>query len=235
MNYSANWKDLVSRFGYGFVDDIEQYKNIVKVRAYADMQPRTIGGLGKFRENSDNNDKLDSLFNELAEKLYSFVIQEPEKSEQDFDDWHKKQGEWFTSEFNRITNGKSVDAIAFGKAQKIINVSFKYIYCLKDANYYAAKFEHCHMILDRYTYSGDYGIDAFYKNEVVPWHNKNHSSNKIYESKLTRWSNLEYSEYYEIQKNIRDFLNSTKEYVDNRGKPLTPFQAEFHIFSRYNS
>ena len=74
MDYSTNWKKLISIFGYGFVDDLEQYKFIVKVRAYTDMQPRTIRGLGEFRKDSDNNDKLSEIFDNLAESLHSFVV-----------------------------------------------------------------------------------------------------------------------------------------------------------------
>ena len=229
MNYSAEWKHLVARFGYGFVDEREQYEFIVKIRAYTDMQPRTIGGLGKFREDSKNNKNLDSLFNEVAEKLYSFVVDDPARNEDEFDDWHKEICEWFVSEFNRITEGFPVDKIAFGKGQKLINCSLKYIYCLKGADEYKEKFEHCHMILDRYTYS-----EGFYKREVIPWYNNLNKSNQLRLTGLTSWSNLKYDEYSKIQQNISNFLKVTTEYVDSNGTPLTPFQTEFFVFDKYN-
>ncbi len=215
MSYSANWRDLISRFGYGFVNDLEQYKFIVKTRAYADMQPRTIGGLGKFRKDPENKKNLDSLLDEIAKDLYSF-IEEPAKSEDEFDAWHKEICERFVKKFNKVTEGFS--EIAFGKGQKLINCSLKYIYCLKGADEYKEKFEHCHMILDGYTYS-----EGFYKKEVINA-----------KGTLTRWSNLNYDEYIAIQQKIRDFLKKTEEYVEANGNPLTPFQVEFFVFDKYS-
>lgn len=222
MSYLNDWKDLISVFGYGFVDDIAQYEHIVKTWAYTDMQPRTIDGLGEFRGDVKNRRALEKVFNELASKLFSFVISESAKSEKDFDDWHKKLCENFCKDFNGKTKGFQVQTIGFGKAQKIVNVSLKYIYCLKGADKYIEKFEHCHMVLDRYTYS-----EGFYKQKVIP-------SLNLKKSGLTSWSNLEFGEYEVIQQNIRKFMKTQKEYIDAHGKPLTPFQAEFYIFNEYN-
>lgn len=229
MSYSSNWRDLISSFGYGFVDDIEQYKHIVKVWAYTDMQPRTIGGLSNYRRDPANNTLLDNLFNKLAEALFNFVVVDPVKTESEFDEWHKNQCNEFVRGFNAITKNKEVDPIAYGKAQKIINVSFKYIYCLKDADKYLDKFTHCHMVLDRYTYS-----EGFYKNEVIPWCNSVSGSKGHRSTGFTSWSYLEYYEYITIQNNIRQFLNATVEYVDTAGAKLSPLQAEFYIFNKYN-
>ena len=144
------------------------------------MQPRTIRGLKEFREekDSDNNKKLDSLFDEIAEKLYYYVFdktEKPIKRQEDFDNWHKTICEDFVKKFNDLT-GNSVDTIYFGKGQKLINCSLKYIYCLKGAGEekYKEKFEYCHMILDRYTYS-----EGFYNKEVIAWYNaKNQKDQK---------------------------------------------------------
>lgn len=216
-DYSTNWDNLVSHFGYGFVCDLEQYKFIVKIRAYTDMQPRTIHGLGDFRKTPENNDKLDDLFNKIAKALKTFVIDDPVKCQCEFDDWHKEICNNFVNEFNEITKDFSVDTIEFGKGQKLINCSLKYIYCLKGADEYKEKFEHCHMILDRYTYS-----EGFYKKEVINA-----------KGTLTSWSMLGDDEYYRIQQNIRNYLKGTTEYVDSNGIQLTPFQTEFFVFDKY--
>lgn len=231
MDYSAKWEDLVSNFGYGFIDDEEQYKIIVKGRAYFDMQPRTIDGLEEFRKEDYNNKKLNDIFDGLAYSLYSFITSEDEMDVEEFDKWHKKLCENFCEEFNKLTEG-AVKPISFGKAQKLVNVSLKYIYCLKGAEKYVSKFRHCHMILDRYTYS-----EGFYVKKVIPWLNDNCDckSNGIKKSALTSWSNLEYEEYDAIQNNIRKFLAGTSKYVDASGNKLTPFQAEFYIFNEYSN
>ena len=227
-DYSTNWENLVSHFGYGFVCDLEQYKFIVKIRAYTDMQPRTIHGLGDFRKTPKNNDKLNDLFNKIASALYSYVMDKRDKSQREFDDWHREMCEDFVKEFNDLT-GESVANIEFGKGQKLINCSLKYIYCLKgaDEEQYKKKFEHCHMILDRYTYS-----EGFYKDKVIDWYNKSNPKDKKKKTGLTAWSNLKSDEYDKIQQSIRDYLKSddNKDYRDSKGTPLTPFQAEFYVF-----
>ncbi len=247
MCYSRDWKDLISHFGYGYVDKLEQYRFIVKVRAYTDMQPRTIGGLGKFREDTKSKEALDKLFNDVADKLYSFVVIDDAKDEDGFDKWHRTICKGFVDEFNTIVReynkkaeGSTVSEIKFGKGQKLINCSLKYIYCLKGADEYKKQFEHCHMILDRYTYS-----EGFYKKNVIEWYNKKNNLGKKdgLPKTLTSWSNLDETKYNEIQLNIRNYLKDgqnvrkyyedAKVYVDSNNRPLTPFQAEFFVFDEY--
>lgn len=238
MDYSADWMDLISHFGYGKVDDIEQYKFILKIRAYTDMQPRTIRGLKEFHETPENHAKLDSLFDDAAKMLHSFVTKDPKKSEDEFDKWHEEKCKWFVEEFNEKIKGSSVEEIAFGKGQKLINCSLKYIYCLKGADKFSEKFEHCHMILDRYTYS-----EGFYKKEVIDWYNNSNPNEKKKKTGLTAWSNLEYDDiedgkdvkygYKTIQKDIRSYLKDGKHEYKDKGTPLTPFQAEFYVFDKY--
>lgn len=231
MAYSDNWNDLISTFGYGFVDDLKQYNHIVKVWAYTDMQPRTIDGLGVFRKNNNNRVTLDRAFDDLAKQLYDFVNIYPRKNCQaNFDKWHEDTCNSFVRSFNNIINNQGVKSIAFGKGQKILNVALKYIYCLKGAYRYADKFDYCHMTLDRYTYS-----EGFYRNEVIPWYNRNNPNKKLRKGDLKSWSNLSISDYQSIQENIRDFLkDKSNQYINNQGKTLTPFQAEFYIFEKYS-
>ncbi len=250
-NYSANWEKLISKFGYGYVNELEQYQFIVKVRAYTDMQPRTIHGLKEFHEDTGSKKALDKLFDDVADKLYLFVVKDPARDKDGFNEWHTGICKGFVKKFNEILgeyNKKAegspvgeIKDIKFGKGQKLINCSLKYIYCLKGADKYEEKFKHCHMILDRYTYS-----EGFYKKNVIEWYNKKNNLNKKdgLRKTLTSWSNLDETKYKEIQENIRNYLNDGQNirkyvkdatvYVDSDNNPLTPFQAEFYVFDEYN-
>ena len=225
--YSSDWKRLISVFGYGFVNDLEQYKKILNLYAYRDMQPRTIKGLGKFNNDIHNRSKMKNFLNMIALDLYNFIVNEPKKDICEFDDWHHKECIKFVNGFKKTT-GISIN---YGKAQKIINVSFKYIYCLKNSNQYSNKFTYCHMTLDSYTYYGN-GKNSFYYSVVYKWAT---DINKKITKPSVCWSSLDYSLYIEIQNNIRDYINNTSYYIDKNRKKLTPFQAEFYIFDDFSS
>lgn len=96
----------------------------------------------------------------------------------------------------------------YGKAQKIINMSFKYLFCCDDApgmiinSHYEKHFRYCHMPLDSYT---------------LEWYKQKNN----YKQKNYTWSKMEKDEYSEIQNGIRNNLNSS---VD------TPLETEFKVW-----
>ncbi len=137
-----------------------------------------------------------------------------------FDDWHNQTCELFlnvldgTGEFREYT--KAYTGLAYGKAQKIVNMMFKHLYCLNGAEAYQDYFGHCHMVLDNFTLE-------WFKREVG-------------EKRIDSWSNLvykkpsaDYKDYLFYQEKIRNhFLTVTAD--DSVYAELTPFQAEFYIW-----
>ena len=94
-----------------------------------------------------------------------------------------------------------VDNIKYGKAQKIVNMTCKYLMLFSDASDYQKVFQQCEMPLDS-------KILEYYNNTIVTSLNK--SKNSKIQRCNTAWSNLEYDEYEDIQKNIKEFCESNK-------------------------
>lgn len=94
-----------------------------------------------------------------------------------------------------------VENIKYGKAQKIVNMTFKYLMLFDDASDYQKVFQQCEMPLDS-------KILEYYNNTIVTSLNK--SKNSKIQRCNTAWSNLEYDEYEDIQKNIKEFCESNK-------------------------
>lgn len=137
-----------------------------------------------------------------------------------FDDWHNETCELFlkildgTGEFQRYT--KVYTGLAYGKAQKIVNMMFKHLYCLNGADAWENYFEHCHLVLDNFT---------------LEWFKRN-----LKQKRIESWSNLVYrktsvdhNDYLFYQEKIREhFLPKDSQTHTYAG--LTPFQAEFYIW-----
>ena len=156
-----------------------------------------------------------------------------EKSQKDFDEWHHEMCE----KFLRDIKGKYTQ-LHYGKAQKIVNMTFKNIYCLpcqKNKPYvYEEYFKFCHMPLDSIM------LEWFYRAGKI-------SKIEIYEDgkKVTRnypsWSKLEFMNenekdqkekysYMKIQNWIRKyFCLSDSTYIETQ---WTPFMAEFVLWQK---
>ena len=146
------------------------------------------------------------------------------QSEADFDKWHHETCQLFLDILNGRCNGlgkgtKLYKKLCYGKAQKIVNMMFKHLYCLKVDEAYQKYFTYCHMTLDNFT------LEWFHRHtdntRTDSW------SNLVYEDNPNAISNnSECYQYY--QKIIRDYFknDNTKEEYDG----MTPFQAEFFIW-----
>lgn len=125
-------------------------------------------------------------------------------SQAEFDNWHKLLCQELT---NRINNEVlfGYKTIHMGKAQKIINMTFKLLSSLDDTDDYEKKFELCHIPLD---------------DNILNWYYSNISKD-VKKSRQKIWSNLEYEDYIKIQEGFRSYCSNTK-YV--------PLSLEWKIF-----
>ena len=219
MKYSTAHKDLQKVFRFPSkefinysIDNPDDYEKIVSGPAYKDFTPRTMPGIKK--------ERIKPVLNWLAQKLYDF-IHCPEDT--NFETWHRNICIDFCKEIKTYYG-----EIEYGKAQKIVNMSFKYLFILNDSQRYAAKFKDCHMAVDQYT------LEWFVRYVLTEDDRKHISVTKI---KDTSWSNLEcgskekeYS-YLWFQNKICTYLKSEKSiYITEEGEYLTPFLAEFYIW-----
>lgn len=185
----------------GCIENKTDLRAVISNPAYRDMTPRQLRGIGsRVQEKNAIFDWLTGVFAEY--------FQSPARSEQEFDRWHSEICNEVCRRFTEICESE----LMFGKAQKIINISLKHFYCFSDAEKFAAHFTHCHMALDTYTLS---------------WYTR-----MTGEKLQINWSNLQEEGYIQIQRKIREHLKSERNltYREEKGEPLTPFQAEFYIW-----
>ena len=195
-------------------------------KAYIDMSPRTF----KKKDDHTDEDKINpveknNLFNYLAKKISGYFSGREQVD--DFNAWHKELCEYFIKEYKRIlANAKmKADGVTYGKAQKIVNMTFKYAYCFDDACNYAQKFEPCQIPLDHYI------LDWFFSWYKEIWEEQNPGKKLTKSGKYTlcKWSNLDYEkengelipQYKEIQEAIKNRLSA---------RNVTPLEAEFLIW-----
>lgn len=130
-------------------------------------------------------------------------------SREGFDEWHKAVCTEFLTLFNE-DNKKRYQPVAYGKAQKAVNMVFKYLYCYDGADKYIDEgyFDYCHMPIDNLTLN-------WYKKEVA------------YPPADCAWSDLKYGAYIEIQTNIRNYLEGSSSPLPSSG-----LEAEFYVWQR---
>ena len=149
-------------------------------KAYIDMQPRTIKG--------HKISLTEPLREKLADRFCKYFKDPAPSTESDFDKIHSDFCDFFLTELNKIFASTPQE---FGKAQKVINMAFKYLYCFDDATLYLPHFEYCHMPIDSYTLNWcfDNCAKKFYKKSDIP-----------------NWSTLKESDYKTLCAGIRTTL-----------------------------
>lgn len=181
------------------INDLYKAIDYATNRAYYDMQLRTIKG-----HNYDIKKECMEVLRGKIKTLFSATIQ---YEQTDFDKWHEGTCKCFLDAFNNAAIKHKVVKQEYGKAQKIVNMSLKYLYCIFKCNFNKefddnqtkfnmqvspsvvdSVFKHCHMPLDSYTLNWYYPL---LECET--------------QKKLT-WSSLSYADYKKIQDNIRNYL-----------------------------
>lgn len=94
----------------------------------------------------------------------------------------------------------------YGLAQKFTNMSFKYLYCYRDATEFEEKFERCHMPLDAYTI---HWVKSLKSNELL----KNKDILRRLNAINNAWTKIEEPLYTDIQELVADTLLSGYTYT----------------------
>ncbi len=186
-------------------EDLVMY--FIKYKSYTDMQVRTLRKIITGSNAHIDSESKDVVLNWLKDEFVKYL-----KTGQntDFDGWHKEICTNFQDKFNNEVLKGKYKPIQFGKAQKIVNMTIKYLSTCDNAYEYEQLFTNCHMVLDSF-------ILRWYYTEVSTDTKK--SLQKI-------WSNLSYDEYLEIQNKIRVyFLN----------KEQLPFDEEWEIWEQWKN
>lgn len=183
-------------------------------KAYYDMQLRTIKG---------HRQEIKEKTTKALQKELEHLFNKPPKDDSDFDTWHGSACKAFLNAFNKAANTYSVTQQKYGKAQKIVNMSLKYLYCIfycnknnefdnsqtkfnMDKDDVERIFKSCHMPLDSYT------LNWYYKNKG--------KANELV------WSSLDEDNYNYIKDEIRKCLQT------HNVLPTNVLQAEFVIWQQ---
>ena len=180
-------------------------------RALNDFTPRT-EEIKKKITRDEMLEKLDECGFLAAFKEY---FKGSAKSQKDFDEWHHEM----CKKFRACFNNKNFNNLQYGKAQKIVNMTFKNIYCLRDAESKEDYFKYCHMPLDSLSLEWVYRTmkptnkEKYTREKIPAW------SKLCYDSSKENASILSYKS---IQEDIRKHFENSTEW--------TPLTAEFVIW-----
>lgn len=201
------------------IDSLDKAIDFSTEKAYFDMQLRTIKG--------HNNDIKKECMEVLRRKINTLFSATTQYNQTAFDEWHKDTSKCFLNAFNNAAIKHKVAKQEYGKAQKIVNMSLKYLYCIFKCNSNEefddkqnkfnvsvatsvtdSVFACCHMPLDSYTLNWYYSLPKYKTRKELTW------------------SSLSEDNYNLIQNNIRGYLSSQAQL------PQNVLQTEFIIWQK---
>lgn len=188
------------------VDSIETFKHALKL-GYRDSQ-RTFSKINeKVWSKQVTKDEFYNKFSVELQKIF--------KRETDF-----SPETLFVDFFNFFQNYGY--RVTYGQAQKVINMAFKYLYCLDTKKEYKDIFDKCHVPLDSFTL-------AWYKRNILK-----KTDAKDYQIKSEdSWSKLSKEKYTHIQELIKTRVGEGLKIKINGNElylPQTPLEFEFIIW-----
>lgn len=197
-------KNIMLGVGNVHLSLLNRYHVLAAVKkAYITMEPRTLGR-GKPQGAKIDVNLKERALRCLALEFVNYFKAPAPQSQADFDNWHRNICNKFIVCFDKVlAKSGYVQRMTYGKAQKIVNISFKYLYLFCNIEEGAnGHFRFCHMAIDGI-------ILDWYKNKVDP------------NCKCDNWSDLSEKEYFDIQDIIRNNFSSNE----------NVFLSEFEIWS----
>jgi hypothetical protein len=227
IELEADRQEIISQFPIAYRDEdtitIENAVSNALERAFRDINFRTLTR-SKDLKLTENEKITPFLIKELKEAQFianyiSMFFADEFLTEEKFDKKHHEA----CVQFLKVLQKYYPDA-AYGKAQKIVNMMFKHLYCMKigeakkmlDEKY----FEHCHLTLDSFT------LEWFYR-EVAAWH-KIYDGYKITKGAIDQWSNLQ---FVCVEHSREDRINR---YTEDNSCRLVPVQMKQHNGEKYH-
>lgn len=216
------WANGTHKYECDFIDEIS--RNDIKEsirRAFRDLTVRTMT-----KKHNAAPISLDILAERTFEGennlliRFESLIKETQHTKENFDIWHKDTCDYVVDFLREYYDDKSC---TIGKAQKIVNMSFKNLYavcCSKNIEHkYYNQFQYCHVPLDSFI------LEWFYRNCST-------KENKILKSYIPSWSaiNTYGDENLLKDKKTYTYFYFQKVFRDNI-KGCTPLQAEFIIWN----
>lgn len=219
----CNYSDLTSLFITVGTFSEDGFKKAI-AEGCRDMTVRTM------KKKTNNVIKKEDLMNFLCDdskypggesllKLLKNYFKNPAKNQADYDVWHDTACQAVIS---CLRNFYQPISVTYGKAQKVVNIAMKNIFCLNGAEDYYKKhyFDYCHMALDSF---------------ILEWVYRKTRSQIFNNVKISRGNFISWSNISDSRQNIngkvvlsyQDIQNLIRK-IDMNG--LTPFEAEFYVW-----
>ena len=205
-------------------------------KAYLDMQPRTIKGLGKVTDFKDCICEM--LKNEFAEYFY-----QTKKDEEEFKLEHHRMCKNFLKYANEKLRQHGVEELSYGKAQKVVNMIFKYLYCTKEYGEEKKEyFSYCHMPLDSFSLEWIYRALIKNNENIQEYENIQQllgdgvftkKDKYIKKDAIGSWSSLEYRPKF-ANKCTYSFYEELleKEFVSKYNRRISALELDFYVWPR---
>ena len=185
--------------------------------AYKDAQ-RTFNGISSKQH---AHRVKENAFNKLAGKIKDYFAKEsPSQGREEFSEKLSGYRNCLIKDFQDYEI-----SITTGQAQKIVNMTFKNLYCYGDAEKYEKHFLYCHVPLDSYTLN-------WFRNILAEQYNKRNKKikDKFVFNGNTKWSNLTEECYSWIQDEFYKYLASGEKIYDEILLSSDCLKAEFVIW-----
>ena len=155
----------------------------------------------------ENEDRIDQLKETAADCIRKYFHGKPKDNTVAFDNWHE-------SVLSSLTLS---EIFTVGQAQKLVNMTFKYLYCCRDIREISPDhFNRCHMPLDSF---------------ILGWYKSNCLKRG---EKVSDWSKLDDIDvYFDIVNGIRAHLSTHPEY-NGAELPEQPLLADYCIWPAEN-
>ena len=231
-----------SKVTYKF--DKDGFKHAI-LRAFGDLTQRTMKRKDTSKSVSikDLRDFVCDGKNYKNQQTFLCLLNEyfTTNNHSDYEKWHELACESIITCLDAYYKKKSV---SYGKAQKIVNMTMKGIYCLKGADKYIEKFEPCHMALDSFTLEWLYRCcnSEKYKKEgfaqdtnrknIPAWSNMAKKTKQLIDKNTKNNQKYSLLGYYDIQKKIASLVEKiqSEKKNDNPDFKITPFEIEFFVW-----
>lgn len=207
-------------------DKVAIYESIK--RAVPDVTPRTLTKLSDVESNILQSITCKDKRENLVSLLSQYFEEDMPASQDAFNDWHKKVCDSILSILKALYT-----EVHYGKAQKILNMTLKNLYCTPFGQSRKEYFNFCHMPLDSYTLEWAYrNVYSYLRSLDEP------QKEKLTKERTPSWSNL-HSEsesndveekYYTYQFLTECIIQYFGAYNKHFGQNLTVLQAEFVIW-----
>ncbi len=155
---AINADDFFSRSIRSRTDVISAVKNVyfhpdrpVFRRASERGGPAKMGRAAyKMIEIAPCRESVEDLIDELGSHIWKYFNLEPNKAnnQTNFDELHEQLCDLFLGGINPLRSGVGYAPMSYGQAQKLINLTFKYLTCYGDYPEFSDLFHYSHMTLD---------------------------------------------------------------------------------------